>query len=52
MTSEEQIRAILDHTRETWMLKRQNLRTDDGRIEPHGIRIINFNKLSNEEENL
>ncbi|MDD3220342.1 MAG: polyphosphate kinase 1 [Lachnospiraceae bacterium] len=49
MTSEEQIRAILDHTRELDAKKGKIYEQMMGELEPHGIRIINFNKLSNEE---
>ena len=49
MTSEEQVVAILDRTEELEKKKTKIYEQLMGELEPHGIRIINFNKLSNEE---
>ena len=49
MTSEEQVREILQVTRELEKKKAKIYEQLMGELEPYGIRIINFNKLSNEE---
>lgn len=49
MTSEEQVREILD---QVCVLEKKKAKIYEqlmGELEPKGIRIINFNKLSNEE---
>lgn len=49
MTSEEQVKAILEQVR---ILEKKKARIYEqlmGELEPHGIRLINFNKLSREE---
>ncbi len=49
MTSKEQIAAILDETRELDLKKARVYEQLMGELEPKGIRLINFNKLSGEE---
>ena len=49
MTSEEQVEAILKRTAELEKKKGKIYEQLLGELEPHGVRIINFNKLSNEE---
>ena len=52
MTSEEQVKAIV---KETWELDLKKARIYEqlmGELEPKGIRIVNFNKLSDEEGKL
>lgn len=52
MTSEQQVTAILDAVKE---LEKEKARTFEqlmGELEPKGVRIINFNKLSVEEGKL
>ena len=49
MTSEEQVDAILKRTAELEKKKGKIYEQLLGELEPHGIRIINFNKLSNDE---
>ncbi|MBO5033086.1 MAG: polyphosphate kinase 1 [Lachnospiraceae bacterium] len=52
MTSEEQVSAIL---KQVGVLEKKKAKIYEqlmGELEPHGIRIINFNKLSNEEGKL
>lgn len=49
MSSEEQVAAILKRTRELEKKKAHTYEQLMGELEPKGIRIINFNKLSNEE---
>ncbi|MBO5144192.1 MAG: polyphosphate kinase 1 [Lachnospiraceae bacterium] len=52
MTSEEQVSAIL---KQVVVLEKKKAKIYEqlmGELEPHGIRIINFNKLSNEEGKL
>ena len=52
MTSEEQVKAILKQVN---VLEKKKARIYEqlmGELEPQGIRIINFNKLSNEEGKL
>lgn len=52
MTSEEQVKEILAHVCR-WKRKRQKIYEQlMGELEPKGIRIINFNRLSNEEGRL
>lgn len=49
MSSEEQVSAILDEVK---LLEEEKAKTYEqlmGELEPYGVRIINFNKLSNEE---
>lgn len=52
MTSAEQVKAILKATRE--LDKKKNVIFEQlmGELEPKGIRLINFNRLSNEEGKL
>lgn len=52
MSSEEQVREILKQTKELEKKKAKIYEQIMGELEPHGIRIINFNKLSNEEGKL
>lgn len=52
MTSEEQVKAILKATRELDLKKEQIYEQLMGELEPKGIRLINFNKLSDEEGRL
>lgn len=52
MTSEEQVAAILDRTKELEEEKARTFEQLMGELEPHGVRIINFNKLSEEEGKL
>lgn len=49
MSSEEQVREILKQTRELENKKAKIYEQLMGELEPQGIRIVNFNKLSNEE---
>ncbi|MGM9629401.1 polyphosphate kinase 1 [Butyricicoccus sp.] len=49
MTSEEQVKAILRRVAELEQKKARIYEQLMGELEPQGIRIINFNKLSNEE---
>ncbi|MDD3368096.1 MAG: polyphosphate kinase 1 [Lachnospiraceae bacterium] len=49
MTSKEQVKAILEATRELDLKKARIYEQLMGELEPKGIRIINFNKLSGEE---
>ena len=49
MTSEEQVKAILKVTRELDKKKSVIYEQLMGELEPKGIRLINFNKLSAEE---
>ena len=52
MTSEEQVKAILKVTRELDKKKSVIYEQLMGELEPKGIRLINFNKLSAEEGKL
>ena len=52
MTSEEQVNAILEHTVELEQKKARIYEQLMGELEPQGIRIINFNKLSKDEGDL
>lgn len=52
MTSEEQVRAILKATRELDLKKERIYEQLMGELEPQGIRLINFNRLSDEEGKL
>ena len=52
MTSEEQVKAILKTTRELDQKKEVIYEQLMGELEPKGIRLINFNKLSAEEGKL
>ncbi|MDD7739721.1 MAG: polyphosphate kinase 1 [Fusicatenibacter sp.] len=52
MTSEEQVKAILKVTRELDRKKERIYEQLMGELEPKGIRLINFNKLSAEEGKL
>lgn len=52
MTSEEQVKAILEATRSLDQKKAVIYEQLMGELEPKGIRIINFNKLSGEEGKL
>ena len=45
MTSKEQVKAIIDATRELDIKKAVIYEQLMGELEPQGIRIINFNKL-------
>ena len=49
MTSEEQVKEILQQVNELERKKAKIYEQLMGKLEPKGIRIINFNKLSNEE---
>ena len=49
MTSKEQVSAILERVAELEKKKGKIYEQMMGELEPHGIRIINFNRLSNEE---
>lgn len=49
LDSEQQVREILKQTRELEKKKARVYEQLMGELEPAGIRIINFNKLSNEE---
>ncbi|MGN0160087.1 MAG: polyphosphate kinase 1 [Lachnospiraceae bacterium] len=49
MTSEEQVSAILDEVKKLEMKKAKTFEQLMGELEPVGIRIINFNKLSDKE---
>ncbi|MGN0436111.1 MAG: polyphosphate kinase 1, partial [Wujia sp.] len=49
MTSEEQVSAILEKTKELENKKAEVFTGLMGELESHGIKIINFNKLSDEE---
>ena len=52
MTSEEQVNAILKETRELDQKKAVIYEQLMGELEPKGVRLINFNKLSAEEGKL
>ena len=52
MTSEEQVKAIVKETRELDLKKARIYEQLMGELEPQGIRIVNFNKLSDEEGKL
>ena len=52
MSSEEQVREILKRTKELEKKKAGIYEQLMGELEPNGIRIINFNKLSNDEGKL
>lgn len=52
MTSEEQVAAILKETKALDLKKAQIYEQLMGELEPKGIRIVNFNKLSEEEREL
>lgn len=52
MTSEEQVKAIIKATRELDLKKAVIYEQLMGELEPKGIRLINFNKLSAEEGKL
>ncbi|MDD7389862.1 MAG: polyphosphate kinase 1 [Lachnospiraceae bacterium] len=52
MTSEEQVKAILKATRELDQKKAAIYEQLMGELEPKGVRLINFNKLSAEEGKL
>ena len=49
MTANEQVAAIVKRTAELEEKKGRVYEQLMGELEPHGVRIINFNKLSNEE---
>ena len=49
MTSKEQVAAILERVKELEIKKTRIYEQLMGELEPHGVRIINFNKLSQEE---
>ena len=49
MTPKEQINAILKRTKELEVKKTRIYEQLMGELEPQGIRLINFNRLSNEE---
>lgn len=49
MTSKEQVKAIVERTRELDIKKEKIYEQLLGELEPQGIRIIDFNKLSNKE---
>lgn len=49
MTSEEQVSAILDEVKLLEMKKTRIFEQIMGELEPYGIRVINFNKLSDKE---
>ena len=52
MTSEQQVKAILQETRDLDQKKAAIYEQLMGELEPKGIRLINFNKLSAEEGKL
>lgn len=52
MTSEEQVKAILVATRELDQKKAAIYEQLMGELEPYGIRLINFNRLSEKEGKL
>lgn len=52
LSSKEQVSKILKRTEELEKKKAKIYEQIMGELEPHGIRIINFNKLSNEEGKL
>ena len=52
MTSSEQVEAIVKETRELDLKKARIYEQLMGELEPKGIRIVNFNKLSEEEGHL
>lgn len=52
LSSKEQVSKILKRTEELEKKKAKMYEQIMGELEPHGIRIINFNKLSNEEGKL
>ena len=49
MTSKEQVAAILERVKELEIKKTRIYEQLMGELEPHGVRIINFNKLSQDE---
>lgn len=49
MTSEEQVEKILERVKELEQKKAKVYERLLGELEPQGVRLINFNKLSNEE---
>ena len=49
MTSEQQVKAILQETRDLDQKKAAIYEQLMGELEPKGIRLINFNMLSAEE---
>ena len=52
MTAKEQVAAIVKRTAELEEKKGRVYEQLMGELEPHGIRLINFNRLSNEEGTL
>lgn len=52
LSSKEQVSKIIKRTEELEKKKAKIYEQIMGELEPHGIRIINFNKLSNEEGKL
>ncbi len=52
MTAHEQVEAILKRTAELEEKKGRVYEQLLGELEPHGVRIINFNRLSNDEGTL
>ena len=52
LSSKEQVEKILQETENLEKKKAKIYEQIMGELEPHGIRIINFNKLSNEEGKL
>lgn len=52
MSSEEQVSAILDRVCELEKKKARIYEQLMGELEPKGVRIINFNKLSKDEGDL
>lgn len=52
MTSAEQVKAILKKTKELDLKKERIFEQLMGELEPKGIRVINFNRLSAEERKL
>ncbi len=49
MSSDEQVSAILEEVKDLEEKKARTFEQLMGELEPQGVRIINFNKLSNEE---
>ncbi len=49
MTSKEQVEAVLARVKELEVKKKKIYEQLMGELEPHGIHIINFNKLSHDE---
>lgn len=49
MTSREQVNKVLERVKELEVTKAKIYEQLMGELEPHGIRIINFNRLSDEE---